>query len=88
MFSSAYTITNLKIWSSETNAVLSLHTNFLLHSGPVISNLNPFPFDLVSAISCLVFFELPLFRAVCPCFEVIVVDLCCPWPKINFEAQW
>ena len=64
MFSSAYTITNLKIWSSETNAVLSSHKNFLLHLGPVISNLNPFPFDLVSAISCLVFFELPLFRAV------------------------
>ena len=62
MFSSAYTITNLKIWSSETNAMLSLHTNFVLHSGPVIS----FPFDLLSATVFRIwfFFELPLFRAV------------------------
>ena len=80
----------------HASAMLSLLTNFVLHSGPVISNLNPFPFNLPLffqpfAISYFVFgfLELSLLRAVarkkiwCQCFEVIPVDLCCPWPKIN-----
>ena len=76
-----------KLFLFHASAMLSLRTNFVLHSGPIISNLNPFPFNLPMfsqpfAISYFAFsfFELPLFRAVarkkigCQCFEVVAVD--------------